>query len=203
MVRSIASGLAFLHSEITGTRNKPAIAHRDLKSKNILVKIDGSCCIADLGLAVRYDATSGTIDIPNNNKVGTKRYLAPEVLDNSMNLNQFDNYRRADIYSMGLVMWEICRGTNVGGLYSSYEVPYNDMVPADPSIEDMRKCVCDENKRPTIPNRWSESQVLREMARLMRECWASRPDARLTALRVKKSVDALTATFSSGGTKII
>jgi len=124
-------------------------------------------------------------------------------LDNSMNLNQFDNYRRADIYSMGLVMWEICRGTSVGGLYSPYEVPYHDMVPADPSIEDMRKCVCDENKRPTIPNRWSESQVLREMTRLMRECWASRPDARLTALRVKKSVDALTATFSSGGTKII
>jgi serine/threonine protein kinase len=33
---------------------KPAIAHRDIKSKNILVKKDGTCCIADLGLAVRY-----------------------------------------------------------------------------------------------------------------------------------------------------
>lgn len=33
---------------------KPAMAHRDIKSKNILVKRDGSCCIADLGLAVRY-----------------------------------------------------------------------------------------------------------------------------------------------------
>ena len=28
---------------------KPAIAHRDLKSKNILVKNNGQCCIADLG----------------------------------------------------------------------------------------------------------------------------------------------------------
>ena len=28
---------------------KPAIAHRDLKSKNILVKRNGHCCIADLG----------------------------------------------------------------------------------------------------------------------------------------------------------
>ena len=28
---------------------KPAIAHRDLKSKNILVKNNGTCCIADLG----------------------------------------------------------------------------------------------------------------------------------------------------------
>ena len=38
---SIASGLTHLHIEIVGTRGKPAIAHRDLKSKNILVKRDG------------------------------------------------------------------------------------------------------------------------------------------------------------------
>ncbi|KAH9498584.1 Bone morphogenetic protein receptor type-1B [Bulinus truncatus] len=29
---------------------KPAIAHRDLKSKNILVRSNGTCCVADLGL---------------------------------------------------------------------------------------------------------------------------------------------------------
>ena len=33
---------------------KPAIAHRDIKSKNVLVKKNGTCCIADLGLAVRF-----------------------------------------------------------------------------------------------------------------------------------------------------
>ncbi len=49
-----ASGLAHLHTEIFGTRGKPAIAHRDIKSKNILVKRDWSCAIADFGLAVRY-----------------------------------------------------------------------------------------------------------------------------------------------------
>ena len=46
---SIVSGLAHLHMEIVGMRGKPAIAHRDLKSKNILVKENGTCCIADLG----------------------------------------------------------------------------------------------------------------------------------------------------------
>jgi len=35
-------------------KGKPAIAHRDIKSKNVLVKKDGTCCIADLGLAVRF-----------------------------------------------------------------------------------------------------------------------------------------------------
>jgi serine/threonine protein kinase len=54
MALAIANGLSHLHIEIVGTQgSKPAIAHRDLKSKNILVKRDGSCAIADLGLAVR------------------------------------------------------------------------------------------------------------------------------------------------------
>ena len=40
MALSIATGLNHLHMPIVGTRGKPAIAHRDLKSKNILVKRD-------------------------------------------------------------------------------------------------------------------------------------------------------------------
>ena len=83
---------------------KPAIAHRDLKSKNILVKRDcQGLAIADLGLCVRHLAETDTVDIPVNNKVGTKRYLAPELLDESLNVNHFDSWKRADIYSLGLV----------------------------------------------------------------------------------------------------
>jgi len=58
---------------------KPAIAHRDLKSKNILVKANLSCAIGDLGLAVRHDVATDTVDIPSTHRVGTKRYMAPEV----------------------------------------------------------------------------------------------------------------------------
>lgn len=53
MAHSIVNGLSHLHMDIVGTQGKPPIAHRDFKSKNILVKRDGSCAIADLGLAVR------------------------------------------------------------------------------------------------------------------------------------------------------
>jgi bone morphogenetic protein receptor type-1B len=55
MAHSVAAGLSHLHAEIFGTRGKPAIAHRDIKSKNILVKRNGECCIADFGLAVKYN----------------------------------------------------------------------------------------------------------------------------------------------------
>lgn len=52
MAASVACGLVHLHTEIFGTEGKPAIAHRDLKSKNILVTKELRCCIADLGLLV-------------------------------------------------------------------------------------------------------------------------------------------------------
>ena len=43
---------------------KPGIAHRDLKSKNILVKKDLTCAIADLGLCVKHDADTDAVDFP-------------------------------------------------------------------------------------------------------------------------------------------
>lgn len=48
MSLTIARGLAHLHSDL----GKPCIAHRDINSRNILVRPDLSCCICDLGLAV-------------------------------------------------------------------------------------------------------------------------------------------------------
>ena len=49
----LLSGIHHLHSPITVHEgHKPGIAHRDIKSKNILVKSNGEACICDLGLAV-------------------------------------------------------------------------------------------------------------------------------------------------------
>ena len=107
MTISTSSGLAHLHTELYGTQAKPAIAHRDMKSKNILVKNNMTCCIADFGLAVFKDHNE--MNMPTNPKQGTKRYMAPEILNETINMRSFESFKQVDVYALGLVMWEICR----------------------------------------------------------------------------------------------
>uniref|UniRef100_A0A3B5KYP6 Activin receptor type-1 n=1 Tax=Xiphophorus couchianus TaxID=32473 RepID=A0A3B5KYP6_9TELE len=188
MALSIASGLAHLHVEIFGTQGKPAIAHRDLKSKNVLVKKNGQCCIADLGLAVMHFQDTNELDVGNNPKVGTKRYMAPEVLDDSIQMDCFESFKRVDIWALGLVLWEVARRTVSNGIVEDYKPPFHDVVPSDPSFEDMKKVVCVDQQRPNIPNRWFSDPTLSSLAKLMKECWYQNPSARLTALRIKKTL---------------
>ena len=55
MAESIAMGLSHLHCTFTRNgRYKPAIVHRDFKSKNVLVKEDLTCVISDFGLAFKF-----------------------------------------------------------------------------------------------------------------------------------------------------
>ncbi|XP_067011248.1 bone morphogenetic protein receptor type-1B isoform X2 [Anabrus simplex] len=193
---SAASGVAHLHTEIFGTRGKPAISHRDIKSKNILVKRNGQCAIADFGLAVRYISESNEIDIAPNTRVGTRRYMAPEVLDESLNTTAFESFKMADMYSLGLVFWEMCRRCATGDKLSTaedYQLPYFDCVHSDPSFEDMHEVVCIKRIRPQIPTRWQSEEVLRTLAKVMQECWHPNPVVRLTALRVKKTLCKLDA----------
>uniref|UniRef100_A0A6J0ULN7 receptor protein serine/threonine kinase n=1 Tax=Pogona vitticeps TaxID=103695 RepID=A0A6J0ULN7_9SAUR len=185
---SAACGLCHLHTEIYGTQGKPAIAHRDLKSKNILIKRNGTCCIADLGLAVKFNSDTNEVDVPLNTRVGTKRYMAPEVLDETLNKNHFQPYIMADIYSFGLIIWEMARRCVTGGIVEDYQLPYYDMVPSDPSYEDMREVVCVKHLRPVVSNRWNSDECLRAILKLMCECWAHNPASRLTALRIKKTL---------------
>ncbi|XP_028836010.1 bone morphogenetic protein receptor, type IBb isoform X2 [Denticeps clupeoides] len=188
LAHSSISGLCHLHTEIFGTQGKPAIAHRDLKSKNILVKRNGTCCIADLGLAVKFISDTNEVDVPPNTRVGTKRYMPPEVLDESLNRSHFQSYIMADMYSFGLILWEMARRCVLGGIVEENQLPYHDLVPPDPSYEDMREVVCIKKLRPSFPNRWSSDECLRQLGKLMSECWAQNPASRLTALRVKKTL---------------
>lgn len=97
----VARGLAHLHEESGG---KPAVAHRDFKSKNVLLKADMSACIADFGLALVF--VPGIACGDAHGQVGTRRYMAPEVLDGAINFTK-DAFLRIDMYACALVLWEI------------------------------------------------------------------------------------------------
>lgn len=110
-----ASGLSYLHREIYGTKGKPPLAHRDIKSRNILVKANFTCAIGDLGLAVRLNSETKELDIAKTSRKPTIRYSAPEVLEGAMDETHFDAYRMADMYSFSLVLWEIARRCQTDG----------------------------------------------------------------------------------------
>lgn len=41
--------------------------------------------------------------------VGTKRYMAPEVLTETLNADVFESFKCVDVYAFGLVLWELAR----------------------------------------------------------------------------------------------
>ncbi|KAE9555122.1 hypothetical protein FO519_001697 [Halicephalobus sp. NKZ332] len=108
LTQTTTLGLEHLHTKVFGTASKykPEIAHRDIKSKNIIVKQKGICCIADFGLAVRIE--NGVLKPSKvNQQSGTRRYMSPEVLSAQLNIHNFDEFKKSDIYSLSLVFWEV------------------------------------------------------------------------------------------------
>lgn len=47
------------------------------------------------------------------------------------------------------------------GIHEDYQLPYYDLVQSDPSVEEMRKVVCEQKLRPNLPNRWQSCEVSR------------------------------------------
>ena len=108
--------------------NKKTIAHRDIKSKNILVKRNLECCIADLGLACQCGPNGTAIFndpmpiLEQRQTVGTVRYLAPEYMKPEL-FSSHLNLTKADIYSTALVFWELLNCTE--GFTGNTNVEYN------------------------------------------------------------------------------
>lgn len=78
------------------------IVHRDLKSSNIMIDREGSARIMDFGIA-RTAETQGLTD--RGTLVGTPEYMAPEQIEGK------DVDQRADIYSLGIILFEMMTGS--------------------------------------------------------------------------------------------
>lgn len=48
-------------------------------------------------------------------QVGTARYMAPEVLESRVNLEDLEAFKQMDVYSMALVLWEMASRCHANG----------------------------------------------------------------------------------------
>ena len=80
------------------------MVHRDVKPDNIMFAADGSAKLTDLGIS-RFSYGSDVAATQANGMVGTPAYMAPEQM---LDAHAVDI--RADIYSLGIVMYEMITG---------------------------------------------------------------------------------------------
>ena len=78
------------------------LVHRDIKPENVLLADDGHVKVADFGLARAVESTNLTVT--TQHVLGTVAYLAPEQLVTG----RAD--ARSDVYSAGLLLWELLTG---------------------------------------------------------------------------------------------
>uniref|UniRef100_A0A8C5FDV6 TGF-beta receptor type-2 n=1 Tax=Gadus morhua TaxID=8049 RepID=A0A8C5FDV6_GADMO len=182
MAGSIARGLAHLHSDTTPTGvPKVPVAHRDLKSSNIVLKSREECVICDFGLALRLDLSRTADDFAYSGQVGTARYMAPEVLESRVNLEDLEAFKQMDVYSMALVLWEMISRCSAVGEVGVYQPAFGSRVCEQPCIDSMRDLVLRDRGRPDIPPAWTQHQGMGVLCSTIIECWDHDPEARLTA----------------------
>uniref|UniRef100_A0A8C4QER4 Serine/threonine-protein kinase receptor n=1 Tax=Eptatretus burgeri TaxID=7764 RepID=A0A8C4QER4_EPTBU len=186
LFQSAASGLAYLHQPIGGAVEKPEMAHRDLKSSNMLVKSDLTVCLADFGLTATCNE-NGQVQIPlGSEKAGTPRYMAPEILNGTMDASRIQAYIAADMYSFGLVLWEITCCTSTPEIPAEgFQLPFQNLLTSKPKAADVWKVVSVDGERPPITPLWRTNKVMLMLVDIMEACWNSEPTARPSSLNVK------------------
>ncbi len=114
LVPQLCDALQFAH--------EAGIVHRDIKPENILLDHAGNVKIADFGLAklIAPDRADGVSLTISGAVVGTPAYMAPEQIEHPLEVDH-----RADIYSLGVVFYELLTG----------ELPLGRFVPPSRKVE--------------------------------------------------------------------
>lgn len=98
IVPPICEALQYAHEQ--------GFVHRDVKPENILVDTQGRVKIADFGIAKILGVGQSGIPLTGDQQViGTPVYMAPEQIEKPATVD-----RRADIYSLGVVIYEMLTG---------------------------------------------------------------------------------------------
>ncbi len=127
------------------------LIHCDLHSGNMLIQ-GGGCYITDLGLC-------GPVDDESSGKIyGIIPYIAPEILQGGKNTKQ------SDVYSIGMLMWEIFAG------HPPFDDKAHDADLIFRILEGLRPQIL-----PSIPD---------DYAQMMQKCWDADPSKRPTILEL-------------------
>lgn len=110
------------------------IIHRDIKPQNIMILENGLVKITDFGIAMAMNATQLT---QTNSVMGSVHYLPPEQASGQGSTLQ------SDIYSMGIVMYELLTG----------ELPFRGDNAVEIALKQLKEPIPDiSEKLPNIPN---------------------------------------------------
>src|SRR5262245_24709991 len=153
--RQIASGLAAAHAK--------GVVHRDLKPENLFITKDGRVKIFDFGLAKLKPAQTPAMgtNAPTQKKItdpgavlGTVGYMAPEQV------RGLEADHRADIFSFGVILYEMLSGRRTFSGDSAIEV-MNAILKEDP---------------PELSE--TNARAPQGIERLIRRCLEKRPEHR-------------------------
>lgn len=135
LLHILADVLAGLHHahELTDYDGTPLhVVHRDASPHNVLVTYEGQTKLLDFGIATsdvrEADPKAGAVQ-------GKVQYMAPEQA------RAKDLDRRADVFVMGIVLWEILAGRKMWERASNMEILHRLATGALPKLEDVRKNV--------------------------------------------------------------
>ncbi|XP_036806764.1 anti-Muellerian hormone type-2 receptor isoform X1 [Oncorhynchus mykiss] len=185
LAQSLSEGLAYLHSDFYRHGvHKPAVAHRDLSSNNVLVRDDGTCVLCDFGSSTILRSCAGPHSwqrymVNVQSQVGTLCYMAPELLDGCVNLSSGWCLIQGDVYSLGTLLWEMlmrCSDLFIGCPVPEHRLPYEEELGASPSLEQLIVHVSERRERPSVPKHWQQG-----LHDILLDSWDHDSDARLTA----------------------
>jgi len=148
-----------------GAAHGRGIVHRDLKPENIFLALDGRVKILDFGLATLHDPparASRSPELPAQTTrslvAGTAGYMAPE----QVRRETVD--RRADIFALGAVLYEMLAGSRPFAGDSTLETLDAVLTLQPPDLSDVN---------PEIP---------RALSHVVRRCLAKSPDDRFATV---------------------
>src|SRR5439155_1548437 len=133
IARQVADALAYAHSH--------AIVHRDVKPDNVLLDKSGHVLVTDFGIAkaahAAHEAKPGTAQLTSEGMIiGTPQYMSPEQAAGDM----LDG--RSDIYSLGIVLYQMLAGTPPFDGPSSASILAQQLTQTPPPIR---------RERPDVP----------------------------------------------------